>query len=225
MPQEKPLYIVFEGGEGSGKSTQSKLLAESLDESTVHTLEPGGTTLGIQLRELLLSLNTGELDPITEAYIMAGERAELMRRLVAPSLRRLTHIVSDRSFISAIAYQGSGRGLGEHFILDLNLLNPNLIMPDLVIIFDSPSLENLASRLKNNPDRFESAGDEFHLKVADSYSRMATILAENKKTASIKVVTIKQEVEGQPKSIDAIHKEVLKEVTTYCKEKDLVSPV
>jgi len=102
-------FIVFEGGEASGKSTQSARLAERLD--AVHTREPGGTEVGMALRELLLDARTTRLDHRAEALLMVADRAQHVAEVISPALKAGRHVVSDRYFESTLAYQGYGRGL------------------------------------------------------------------------------------------------------------------
>lgn len=225
MPQNKPLYIAFEGGEGSGKSTQSRLLAEKIGSSAILTREPGGTPTGSRLREILLSPETGELDPWTEAYLMAADRAELTKEVIRPNLTQRKHVISDRTFASSIAYQGAGRELGEDEILKLNLANPQLILPDLMFVLLPPSPEELARRMNRNLDRFEQAGDDFHTRIALSFGQMANFLANNSQTQGIHVTTINPEVCGQPKKIEEVHQEIVEGLQTFCKERGFVSPV
>lgn len=225
MPKTKPLYIVFEGGEGSGKSTQSRLLSDRIGGSAIRTFEPGDTTFGQHVREILLSPGTGELDPMTEVLLMASDRAELMRQRIRPSLAEGIHVISDRNFISSVAYQGGGREIGEQVVLAANLTNPGLIMPDLAIIFAPPPIDELKQRLKDKPDRFEAAGDSFHQRVAGSYASMAHTLAAHEATSGIQVINISQEIDGQPKLMDEIHREVLAEIAAHCEQSGLVSPV
>lgn len=225
MIESSPLYVAFEGGEGSGKSTQAMLLADRLGESAIRTIEPGGTDLGQKLREILLSPATGELDPMTEVYLMAADRAEHMRRIVTPQLAARRHVISDRSFGSSVAYQGAGRDLGAKRVLDVNLNNPSLVLPDMMLILEPPSDEELARRLNRDLDRFEGAGALFHKKVSDCFSKMADILASDDRTSGIKVITIASEAGGQPKSVDELNREIILEIEDFCDTREIPRPL
>ncbi len=225
MPQNKPLYIAFEGGEGSGKSTQAMLLTSRIGSSAILTREPGGTLAGAKLREILLSPETGELDPMSEVYLMAADRAQHMAEVVKPSLKARRHVISDRTFVSSIAYQGAGRGLGEQHILDINLMNPNLIMPDLMFLLTPPPPEELARRMDRELDRFEQAGRDFHARVAEAFGQMANTLANYSRTSGIQVVTIHPETVGQTKDVNEVHTEIVEELDIFCEQKRYTSPV
>lgn len=165
-----PWYVALEGGEGSGKSTQAKRLARRLD--AVLTREPGGTTLGAELRRLLLAPDLPEVSARAEALLMAADRAEHMERVVEPALSAGRHVVSDRSVYSSLAYQGGARGLGIETIRLLNRFALNGRLPDLVVLLSIPP-EVAADRLSGIPDKLEAAGHRFHQQVAVTYARLA----------------------------------------------------
>lgn len=165
-----PWYIALEGGEGSGKSTQAKRLARRLD--AVLTREPGGTTLGAELRRLLLAPDLPAVSARAEALLMAADRAEHMERVVEPALAAGRHVVSDRSVYSSLAYQGGARGLGVETIRDLNHFALAGRLPDLVVLLTVPS-DVAATRLSGIPDKLEAAGQRFHEEVAATYRRLA----------------------------------------------------
>jgi dTMP kinase len=142
-------FIVFEGGEASGKSTQSVLLAERLD--AVHTHEPGGTDLGAALRALLLDAHTTGLSDRAEALLMAADRAQHVAEVVRPALAQGRHVVSDRYAGSTLAYQGYGRGLP---------------------VFELRRLSGWAAN-ELWPDRMEAAGEAFHDRVLRGYQALA----------------------------------------------------
>ena len=191
----------------------------------VLTREPGATRIGSELRAILLNPDNKQLDPITEAYLMAADRSQNMVEEVIPGIKAGRHVVSDRSFVSSIAYQGSGRGLGEERILQLNLLIPHLVIPDIMFLMMPPSPEELTRRLDRPLDRIEQAGADFHNKLSTSFGQMANFLASHPQTASIQVITIQPEAIGRPKSVEEIHQEVSLKVQDFCDERDLVSPI
>ncbi len=164
------LYIALEGGEGSGKSSQSKALARRLD--AVLTREPGGTSLGAQLRNLLLSPDLPEVSARAEALMMAADRAEHVALVVEPALAAGRHVVSDRSVYSSLAYQGGARGLGIEAVRRVNEFALDGRLPDLVLLLIA-SPEVAQSRMKSLPDRLEAAGQRFHDVVARTYADLA----------------------------------------------------
>ena len=163
-------WIAFEGGEGSGKSTQAALLAEALD--AVLTREPGGTTVGERVREVLLDPSVAGMDARAEALLMAADRAQHVAEVVRPALADGRSVVSDRSAYSSLAYQGVGRGLGLDAIRSLCGWATEELWPDLAILLDVPSSVS-EDRRKDPPDRMESAGDAFHASVAEGFRMLA----------------------------------------------------
>lgn len=160
--------MVFEGGEGSGKSTQARLLAERW--GALLTFEPGDTEVGRRLREILLSPDTGDLDVRAEALLMAADRAHHVSTVVRPALLRGRDVVCDRYVGSSVAYQGHGRGLDPHHVAALSAFATDDLRPDVVVLLEVPP-EVAAERLAaaGTPDRLEAAGAEFHRRVAEGY--------------------------------------------------------
>jgi dTMP kinase len=163
-------FIVFEGGEASGKSTQSARLAARL--GAVHTREPGGTAVGARLRELLLDARTTGLDDRAEALLMAADRAQHVAEVIRPALDGGRHVVCDRYIGSTLAYQGYGRGLPVAELRRLSAWAAGGLWPDLIVLLDVPRSVAQARR-SAAPDRLESAGDEFHERVLRGYRALA----------------------------------------------------
>lgn len=164
--------MVFEGGEGSGKSTQARLLAERW--GALLTFEPGGTAIGSRLRELLLDPANADLDPRAEALLMAADRAQHVATVLRPALLRGRDVVCDRFVGSSLAYQGHARGLGIEEIADLSAFATDGLTPDLVVLLEvSPEEARQRLAAAGAPDRFESAGAAFHAKVAEGYRMVA----------------------------------------------------
>ena len=163
-------WIAFEGGEGTGKSTQAALLAEALD--AVLTREPGGTTVGQRVREVLLDPSVAGMDPRAEALLMAADRAQHVAEVVRPALAEGRSVVSDRSAYSSLAYQGVARGLGVEEIRSLCGWATEELWPDVAILLDVPT-DVTDERRKDPPDRMESAGDAFHARVAEGFRTLA----------------------------------------------------
>jgi len=163
-------FIVFEGGEGSGKSTQAARLAARL--GAVLTREPGGTALGAGIRSLVLDAGGGAVDPRAEALLMAADRAQHVAEVIRPALARGVDVVSDRFSGSTLAYQGYARDLPVDELARLSAWASGGLEPDVVILLDVPAVVAVGRR-KPAPDRMEAAGDEFHRRVAEGYLALA----------------------------------------------------
>ena len=163
-------YIAFEGGEGSGKSTQAALVAERLD--AVLTREPGATALGVELRRLLLGAGDWTVGPRAEALLMAADRAQHLDDVVGPALARGRHVVSDRSAYSSLAYQGGGRELGIDQVRAINAWAVADRWPD-VVVYLRVDREVARSRLNRSLDRLEQEGEAFHRRVGAAFDQLA----------------------------------------------------
>lgn len=162
--------IAIEGSEGSGKTTQAQMLAESL--GAVFTREPGGTPLGEQIRDLLLGTDGDAPCDRAEALLMAAARAQHVDRVVAPALAGGNDVVTDRYIGSSLAYQGAGRGLGVAAVATVSAFAVDGVEADLVVLLDV-DVASAASRLERSLDRIEQAGEEFHARVAAAYRDLA----------------------------------------------------
>jgi dTMP kinase len=170
------LFLVLEGIEGCGKSTQARLLGRWLaDRGIEHLLtrEPGGTPAGEQIRRVLLE--SDELGARSELLLMLAARAALLEEEVVPALARGAVVVADRFELSSLAYQGGGRGLAMDELRRLNDFATGGVTPDLTIVLDVP-LEAGAARRSSRPaeDRIERAGRPFHERVAAAYRLLAS---------------------------------------------------
>lgn len=169
------LLITFEGGEGCGKSYQSKILYRKLCQQGITamlTYEPGGTVLGGKVRRLLKKAGQEIISPEAELFLITTSRAQLVTEVISPCL--LTHkiVICDRFTDSTLAYQGYGRGLDLDMLKFINSVATRNINPDLTILLDMPVKEGLR-RKRNNNDRFEMAGLAFHNRVRKGYLRLA----------------------------------------------------
>ena len=169
------LLLAFEGGEGSGKSTQARLLAIWLRENgydVLATHEPGATKVGMRLRALLLDTAHAGLSPWAEVMMYAADRAEHVASVVKPALARGTIVVTDRYVDSTLAYQGGGRELPMNSIRRVNELATGGLVPDLTFLLDLPPAEGLGRR-ERSADRLESEPEEFHERVRSAFLDLA----------------------------------------------------
>ena len=161
------LFIVFEGGEATGKTTQARLLADSIGAMLTH--EPGGTSLGKAIRTLCLG-DGHNPEPVAELLLMAADRAQHIAEVIEPALAAGQDVVCDRFTYSTVAYQGAGRGLDPELIRMVTQIAAQGLEPDVVIVIHvDPAIA--ASRLaaRGGSDRLERAGDAFHQRVVQSF--------------------------------------------------------
>ncbi|SDB79889.1 thymidylate kinase [Raineyella antarctica] len=174
MAEPRGLFIVFEGGDGVGKTTQLALLAEHLRRAgheVVVTREPGDTPAGAVIRRLLLDPATGDLDPRAEALLYAADKAQHLAQVVRPALERGAMVVCDRYVDSMLAYQGAGRVLDVAEVAAIADWATRGLHPDLTVLLDlDPAL---AVGQIADKDRLEDAGDEFHLRVRQGFLALA----------------------------------------------------
>jgi dTMP kinase len=176
-------FITFEGIDGSGKSTQLRFLADFLRKQgcdVLTTREPGGTPVGLRLRAALLD-GLEEVDPMTELLVFAADRAQHVRRVLRPALKANRVVLSDRYADATKAYQGAGRGFTPELISEIIQLATEGLIPDLTLLFDLPVNESVTRTRRRSEgkshsrsgDRLDAEDIEFHLRVRDSYLRLA----------------------------------------------------
>ncbi|MGA0210395.1 MAG: dTMP kinase [Pontimonas sp.] len=171
------LFITFEGGDGSGKTTQINLLAswlESEGHTVVITREPGGTDLGTELRNIILH-REGFIAPRAEALLYAADRSHHIHTLVRPALQRGEIVVQDRYLDSSVAYQGAGRVLDPTEVRNISLWATENLMPDLTVVLDVPAsvAKERQAAGERQYDRLEAEAEDFHTRVRESYLALA----------------------------------------------------
>jgi dTMP kinase len=176
-------FISFEGTEGSGKTTQMRLLVERLRKlgfAVIENQEPGATTIGSQIRRILLDPAHQEMAPKTELLLMFASRTQAAAEIIVPALERGEMVVSDRFTDSTLAYQGAGRGLGFETVREVHRLALGDLLPDVTICIDVDVELGLSRAHRRNvtrPDevRLDQQSLEFHLRVAEGYRRIAAL--------------------------------------------------
>jgi dTMP kinase len=161
-------FIAFEGGEGSGKSTQARRLADRLGSRALFTYEPGDSPLGAEVRRLLLDAPGLEITDRAEALLMAADRAQHVVEVVQPALETGRTVITDRFAGSSVAYQGYGRQLDAAEVERLSRWATDGLWPDLIVLLEV-SPQAAAGRRDRAKDRVESAGDAFHARVHDGF--------------------------------------------------------
>jgi dTMP kinase len=190
-------FITFEGIDGSGKSTQLRMLANFLKQTgcdVLLTREPGGTPVGNRLRAALLDAQE-EVDPLTELLVFAADRAQHVRRVLRPALESGQVVFSDRYADATAAYQGAGRGFSPELISEIIELATEGLKPDLTLLFDlsvhdSTTRTRRRSNGKQQGDRLDAENAEFHTRVRDEYLRLARAEPER-----MKIIETNQPVE------------------------------
>ena len=177
-PISRGMFITFEGGEGGGKSTQTRLLADAIrkmGQAVVTTREPGGAPSAEQIRGLLVSGAVDRWQPITEALLNYAARAEHIKHTVEPALVAGTWVLSDRFADSTVAYQGYGHGLDCQKLVDLHQIVLGDFKPNLTFILDLPVEEGLRRAISrgDGEDRYERMGKNFHKRLRDGFLEIA----------------------------------------------------
>ncbi|MFT4123553.1 MAG: dTMP kinase [Microbacteriaceae bacterium] len=170
------LFITLEGGDGAGKTTQLARLGRWLEASgrtVVLTREPGGTDLGLELRQIILH-RRGYIAPRAEALLYAADRAQHVATTVRPALERGEIVIQDRYIDSSVVYQGAGRVLDPDEVRDISLWAAEGLVPDVTVLLDlPPGLGRARLGERDRYDRLEAAGDDFHARVRRAYLEIA----------------------------------------------------
>ena len=200
----KGKFIVFEGIDGSGKTTQINELSKWLIDTDlvpkknqlVLTREPGGTILGRSIRSLLLE-NNREVSPdsVTELLLYAADRSQHVNEIIRPTLNKGDWVISDRFCGSTLAYQGYGRKLNLELIKDLEKIATQGIYPDITFLLDIPVKESMKRRIHKKNDRIEKEGEEFLSNVSLGFQK----LSEDNKWKKISAINSKEEIMSEIK--------------------------
>lgn len=200
--KRKGLFIVFDGPEGSGKTTQAKLLYKYLKNkgyNVILTREPGGTRLAEMIRKILLHSNIN-ISPLAELLLYESARVQHIKEVIRPSLLRGDIVISDRFADASLVYQGYARKLGVNFVKKINNIVVDNMYPDITFILDVDPKEGL-KRVKNRTkkfDRLENENIEFHNKIREGYLK----LAKNKKKFCL--------ITTQGRHFKHVHNEIIK---------------
>ena len=182
MASTRGLFLTFEGPEGSGKSTQLRMLAERLrgaGRDVLETAEPGGTPIGVQIRRVLLDARNQELSPTAELLLMFAARAQNVDQWILPALAQGRVVVCDRFTDSTLVYQGAARGLGAEMVYEIDRIACRGLVPDLTLLIDVDIETGLARARRRNQrtqdveTRIDEQPVEFHKRVRDAYRRLA----------------------------------------------------
>lgn len=207
----KGLFIVMEGPDGSGKTTQINLLKEYLEEAGYECLitrEPGGTVIGEEIRQLILNPEHKEMSPVTEMLLYAASRAQLVHEIIGPALEEGKIVISDRFVDSSIVYQGIARKLGISTVSAVNAPGIGIYRPDGIFFIDLSEAEGLRRKKEQkNLDRMEQEGIDFHHMVSEGYRKVLSGRPEVMK------------IDGG-RSIDTIQKKIRNHVDELLKKKN-----
>ena len=207
----KGLFIVMEGPDGSGKTTQINLLKEYLEEAGYECLitrEPGGTVIGEEIRQLILNPEHKVMSPVTEMLLYAASRAQLVHEVIGPALEEGKIVISDRFVDSSIVYQGIARKLGISTVSAVNAPGIGIYRPDGIFFIDLSEAEGLRRKKEQkNLDRMEQEGIDFHHMVSEGYRKVLSGRPEVMK------------IDGG-RSIDTIQKKIRNHVDELLKKKN-----
>jgi dTMP kinase len=210
------IFISFEGIEGTGKTTQVKLLVKHLREKgfrIIRTEEPGGTLISLKIRELLLSLENRDMDPVTELLLYNASRVQHIKEVILPAIEKGDIVITDRFSDSTVAYQGYGRGIDLKLIDSLDNISTSRLRPDITIILDIDAETGLRrNREINKNDRLEQEHISFHEKVRKGFIDIASKEPERVKLVDCSV------------SLEDVHRKILNIIDGFIENRSLSFP-
>lgn len=204
---KKGIFITFEGPEGCGKSTHSRLLNEylsSLNYRCILTREPGGTDVGERIRRLLLSSEQKHISVITEIFLFEASRAQLVKEVIRPNLEKGQIVVCDRFSDATLCYQGYGYGFSLDLLRRLDRVATDGLIPDLTILLDIDPVRGLNKAWRKGPDRIERKDIDYHKRVREGYLRLA-----KKEPSRIKVIKVMDKIEKTQQIIRGVVMDVI----------------
>ncbi|UCE78421.1 MAG: dTMP kinase [Nitrospiraceae bacterium] len=209
----KGVFISIEGIEGTGKSTQVQLLTDLLKNKgyrVIRTEEPGGTTISVKIRELLLSLESEGIQPVAELFLYNASRIQHVEEVIMPALERGSVVISDRFSDSTVAYQGYGRGIDLDIIASVDKIATGGLKPDITILIDLDVMTGLTrNRDINKTDRLEREHISFHERVRKGFLALAE--KEQKRFVTVDGST----------DIDTVHNRIAGIVTSYFTSREI----
>jgi dTMP kinase len=209
----KGVFISLEGIEGTGKSTQTRLLAEYLRGmgfSVIETAEPGGTRISLRIREVLLSTESAGMDPVAELLLYNASRVQHIREVIIPAIERGDIVITDRFSDSTVAYQGFGREIDLELIDSLDMISTKKLRPDITILLDIDVETGLRrNRAINKNDWLEQEDVSFHERVRGGF-----ISIFSKELNRVKLVDCSGAIED-------VHKKIVEIVSDYLKKRGL----
>ncbi|ACL74544.1 dTMP kinase [Ruminiclostridium cellulolyticum] len=204
----KGLFITVEGTDGSGKTTQIKLMEQYLKDmgnEVVLSREPGGTRISEMIRDLILDPENKDISPLTEMMLYAAARAQHVSQVIRPAIESGKSVICDRFVDSSYAYQGCGRGVDLKTIADVNRAAIDGVVPDITFFLDLDPRVAMERRVKSTgADRIEQEKMDFHIRVYEGYERMALLYPER-----IKTIDASKSIEEISSQINIYLKEIL----------------
>lgn len=189
----KGKFITLEGPDGSGKSTILSLLGEYFGNKNIPhiiTREPGGTKIGEDIRDIIISNENENMAAETEALLFAAARGQHVQERIIPTLNMGKHVLCDRFLLSSLAYQGVGRNLGIDRVRDINEFGTKNLQPDLILFFHVNPEVTLLRKTSNGGDRLEKEGNDYHNRVYNGYMELIKLFPEN-----IKIIDATKSIE------------------------------
>ncbi len=204
----KGLFITVEGTDGSGKTTQIKLMEQFLNDTGIDVVlsrEPGGTEISEMIRDLILDPRNSDISPLTEMMLYAAARAQHVSQVIRPALENGKYVICDRFVDSSYAYQGCGRGVDLKTVADVNRAAVDGVVPDITFFLDLDPRLAIERRIKSTgADRIEQEKMDFHMRVYEGYKKMSLLYPDR-----IKTIDASKSIEEISSQINLYLKELL----------------